>query len=50
MAYFTGIISEATILTIIEVDVEDDCMITVLNKPIIRPANGLVKTTELLKA
>ena len=48
IAYLTGIISEATILTIIDVDVEDDCIITVLNKPIIRPANGFVNTTELL--
>ena len=47
IAYLTGIISEATILTIIDVDVDDDCMITVLSKPIIRPANGFVNTTEL---
>lgn len=50
MAYLTGIISEATILTIILVDVDEDWTTTVANTPIMRPAKGLVRTTLLLKA
>ena len=50
IAYLTGMISLATMLTIIDVEVDDDWIITVDNKPIIKPANGLVKTTELLNA
>lgn len=50
IAYLTGMISLATMLTIIDVEVDDDWIITVDSKPIIKPANGLVKTTELLNA
>lgn len=50
MAYLTGIISEATMLTIMLVEVDDDCTTTVANTPIISPASGFVSTTLLLKA
>ena len=50
MAYLTGTISDATKLTTILVEVEDDWTTTVDKTPIIRPASGFVNTTLLLKA
>ncbi len=46
----TGKISEATILTTILLDVEEDCTTTVAKRPIIRPAKGFVSTTLLRNA
>jgi hypothetical protein len=37
-------------LTIILVDVEEDCTSTVANTPIMRPANGFVSTSLLENA
>ena len=50
IAYRTGMISEATILTIMLVEVDEDWTTTVANMPIIRPANGFVRTTLLRNA
>jgi hypothetical protein len=50
MAKRTGMISEATMLTMMLVDVDDDCTTTVANIPIMRPASGFVSTTLLRNA